>query len=159
MYEDPSAYYDAAAKKWRIFISNLMPEGTIKACLLESDRWDGGFRPMTDIVPEDSTGTTIALMDGRPRCLTGSADRAYYIYEYPTLKKLGEIPLDVTPWGERKGWPHGRGWPAYAEVKMSDGSTRKVFLTMDRVNFPGMPKPNWTYGKLFIYIDTDKRKE
>jgi hypothetical protein len=22
---------------------------------------------------------------------------------------------------------------------------------MDRVNFPGMPKPNWTYGALYLY--------
>jgi hypothetical protein len=23
---------------------------------------------------------------------------------------------------------------------------------MDRENFPGMPKPNWTYGKLHLYV-------
>jgi hypothetical protein len=22
---------------------------------------------------------------------------------------------------------------------------------MDRANFPGMPKPNWTYGALYLY--------
>ena len=26
-----------------------------------------------------------------------------------------------------------------------------MLLTMDRDNFPGMPKPNWTYGKLRFY--------
>jgi len=153
MNEDPSGYYDAVAKKWRLFLSHFTSEGGIKAQLFESDRWDGGFRPLTGIVPEDSTGTTIALMNGQPKCLTGSADRAYYIYAYPTLERQGTIPLNVTPWGDRKGWPHGRGWPAYAEVPLPDGSLRKIFLTMDRINFPGMPNPNWTYGKLFIYTE------
>lgn len=150
MNEDPCGYYDAVAKKWRLFLSHFTPAG-IKACLMESGRWDGGFRLCSKVVTEDSTGTTIALMDGKPRCLSGSVDRAYYLYDYPTLEKAGTIALDVTPWGDKKGWPHGRGWPAYAEVKLRDGSTQKLFLTMDRENFPGMPNPNWTYGRLFLY--------
>lgn len=26
-----------------------------------------------------------------------------------------------------------------------------LMLTMDRINYPGIPDPNWTYGAIFIY--------
>ena len=49
-----------------------------------------------------------------------------------------------------KGWPHGRGWPTFAE--MPEGCPyRYIMLTMDRINYPGIPDPNWTYGAIFIY--------
>lgn len=43
--------------------------------------------------------------------------------------------------------------PTFAELP--DGYPHKyILLTMDRVNFPGMPTPNWTYGGLQIYVPT-----
>ena len=46
--------------------------------------------------------------------------------------------------------PHGRGWPTFAE--MPEGCPyRYIMLTMDRINYPGIPDPNWTYGAIFIY--------
>ena len=149
MNEDPSGCWDAQAKKWRLYVSAFTPNG-IRAQLLESDRWDGGFKPITGTAAEDSTGTTIARVDGKFVCLAGSVDRAYYAYEYPTQAKLGKLMLDKTPWGDKRGWPHGRGWPAYLEVE-KDGVLHKLLLTMDRENYPGMPNPNWTYGTLFLY--------
>jgi hypothetical protein len=45
---------------------------------------------------------------------------------------------------------NGRIFTAFAE--MPDGSPyRYILLTMDRQNFPGMPKPNWTYGAMYLY--------
>ena len=82
--------------------------------------------------------------------LSGSAEREYYVYSYPMLEKKGVIKMSPTPWGESKGWPHGRGWPALAE--MPEGCPyRYLMLTMDRINYPGIPDPNWTYGAIFIY--------
>ncbi|MBQ7189075.1 MAG: hypothetical protein IJR99_06625 [Kiritimatiellae bacterium] len=150
MNEDPCGFWDADAKKWRLFVSEFTKSG-IRARMLESDRWDGGFSPIAGPVTEDSTGTTIMRMNGVPYCLSGSVDRAYYVYAYPGLEKLGTLTLHPTPWGEAKGWPHGRGWPAF--VELPEGTPhRYLLLTMDRINFPGMPKPNWTYGALSLYV-------
>lgn len=150
MNEDPCGVWDASAKKWRMFLCSF-GEGDIRAQMLESDRWDGGYAKITERVAENSTGTTITWLGSRRYCLSGSSDRAYYVYSYPDLKKLGSLDMTPTPWGEAKGGPHGRGWPALAELP--GGSPHKcILLTMDRVNFPGMPSPNWTYGALQIYI-------
>jgi len=150
MNEDPSGVWDAAAGKWRLLVSAFTSAG-IRAQMLESDRWDGGFKPITGTVAEDSTGTTIALAGGVWHCLAGSVDRAYYVYSYPDLKKRGRLSMSPEPWKEMKGWPHGRGWPAFAELPAGCPS-KFLLLTMDRVNFPGMPTPNWTYGSLSIYV-------
>ncbi len=150
MNEDPCGVWDAKAGKWRLFVSAFTKKG-IRAQMLESDRWDGGFAPITKTVAENSTGTTIACMGGEFLCLAGSVDRAYYVYSYPFLEMRGKMKLEPTPWGDAKGWPHGRGWPALAELP-AGARHRHILLTMDRVNFPGMPKPNWTYGALSIYV-------
>jgi hypothetical protein len=149
MNEDPCCIWDESAGKWRLFLSKFTPK--IRAQMLESDRWDGGFKAITSTVPEDSTGTTIVTCDGKLYCLSGSVDRNYYVYSYPDLKKLGALKMSPTPWGDNKGWPHGRGWPAF--VELPDSYPHKyLMLTMDRINFPGMPKPNWTYGELLLYV-------
>ncbi len=149
MNEDPSGVWDPAAKKWRLYVSAFVPKD-IRGQILESDLWDGGFRPITAVAAENSTGTTIASMDGRLHCLSGSSDRAYYVYSYPSLELRGKLSMSPTPWrADAKGWAHGRGWPAFAEIPGREH--RYILLTMDRENFPGMPKPNWTYGELSIY--------
>ena len=66
------------------------------------------------------------------------------------LAALAQAASMTTTWGEAKGWPHGRGWPTLAE--MPEGCPyRYLMLTMDRINYPGIPDPNWTYGAIFIY--------
>ncbi|MBQ5796319.1 MAG: hypothetical protein IIW14_10045, partial [Kiritimatiellae bacterium] len=98
------------------------------------------------------TGTTIVSCDGRRYCLSGSVDRKYYMYSYPMLEMAGSLKMSPTPWAEGvKGWPHGRGWPTFIELPDGYGC-KYLMLTMDRENFPGMPKPNWTYGKLHLYV-------
>ena len=149
MNEDPCGIYDKEAGKWRLLLSTFTPSG-IRAQMFEADCWDGGFVPLSTKVKEDSTGTTIAVINGGCYCLSGSAEREYYVYSYPMLEKKGVIKMSPTPWGESKGWPHGRGWPALAE--MPEGCPyRYLMLTMDRINYPGIPDPNWTYGAIFIY--------
>lgn len=145
MNEDPDGFWDEAAGKWRLLVSEFTERG-IRASLLESDRWDGGFVRIAGPVLEDSTGTTLARLDGKLRALAGSADRAFHVYDYPSLARIGKIAVDAAPW-DVSGSPNGRSWPAYAELP--DG--RCILLTFDRVNFSGMPTPNWTYGSLFLY--------
>ena len=53
--------------------------------------------------------------------------------------------------GRAQGGPHGRGWPVFAELP-GGSPHRCILLTMDRVNFPGVPGLNWTYGGLQIYV-------
>ncbi len=150
MNEDPCGIWDAEAGKWRLLVSFFTKNG-IRARMLESDRWDGGFRPIAGPVAEDSTGTTIATLGGVRLCLSGSVDRAYYAYSYPSLERIGALAMEPEPWGDAKGWPHGRGWPAVAALPPGCPADY-LLLTMDRVNFPGVPTPNWTYGALSIYV-------
>ena len=157
MHEDPSGIWDPEAKKWRLFLCTFVKG--IKAQMLESDHWDGPYEPLTEIVPEDSTGTTIQWMNGIRYCFSGSAEHALYVYSYPMLQKLGKLKLDVEPWGDTPldtPWgvmktTNSRVWPCFAELP--DGYPYKyILLTMDRINIPGMPNPNWTYGGLYIYV-------
>ena len=156
MHEDPSGIWDPEAKKWRLFLCTFVKG--IKAQMLESDHWDGPYEPLTEIVPEDSTGTTIQWMNGVRYCFSGSAEHALYVYSYPMLQKLGKLKLDVEPWGDTPldtPWgvmktTNSRVWPCFAELP--DGYPYKyILLTMDRINISGMPNPNWTYGGLYIY--------
>ena len=146
MSEDPDGYWDPAAGKWRLLVSEFVGKNGIRAALLESANWDGPFRRIAGPVAEDSTGTTLASVGGRMFALAGSADRAFYAYDYPTLVRAGRLSVENPPW-ERSSSANGRSWPAYAELP--DGQI--LLLTFDRVNFPGMPVPNWTYGGLYLY--------
>lgn len=45
-----------------------------------------------------------------------------------------------------------------ADAEFEKGGRRGyLMVTMDRVNFPGMPSPNWTYGKLMAYVAEDSK--
>lgn len=151
MNEDPDGYWDEGAKKWRLLVSEFV-RGGIRASLWESDRWDGAFVRLAGPVAEDSTGTTLASVGGELVALSGSSDLRFYVYDYPTLRRKGCLEMRKPPW-EVSSSRNGRSWPAYAELP--DG--RAVLLTFDRVNFPGMPMPNWTYGGLHLY-ERDPRK-
>jgi hypothetical protein len=147
MNEDPDGYYDAEAGMWRLFVSEFTP-GRIRAALLESEHWDGTYRRIAGPVAEDSTGTTLVRCGGKTWAIFGSADRACYVRTYPDLEPVGHLSFDHPPWpaGKSDNWAEGRVWPAFAETPGG-----AMLLTMDRDNFPGMPKPNWTYGKLHFY--------
>ena len=151
MNEDPDGIWDAAAGKWRLLLSEFTPVG-IRASMWESSAWDGPFVRLTDPVKPDSTGTTIFPFDGGRTCVFGSIDRACYVFSYPNLEKIGKLSFDRPPWptDPKVRGMHGRVWPAIAEYE-KDGRRHCLLLSMDRVNFPGMPSPNWTYGKLMLY--------
>lgn len=150
MNEDPDGYWDAKAGRWRLLVSEFTTKG-IRASLLESENWDGPFRRIAGPVAEDSTGTTMAVIDGRFRAIAGSADRAFHVYDYPTLEKVGKLEISNPTW-EISASDNGRSWPAYAEL----ANGRRLLLTFDRVNFTGMPVPNWTYGGLYVY-ESDRK--
>ncbi|MGN0853126.1 MAG: hypothetical protein ACI4Q3_07090, partial [Kiritimatiellia bacterium] len=159
MYEDPSATWDAKARRWRLLLSEFTPRG-IRASMFESRIWDGGFEKIAGPVEFDSTGTTITWIDGVRYCLWGSYDRACYVHSYPDLKLLGRLSFDFPPWegpytaGNSAPWSgtsaNGRVWPSVAELP-EGYPFRFIMLTMDRATFPGMPRPNWTYGGLYFY--------
>lgn len=159
--EDPCATYDEQAGRWRLLVSEFTPKG-IRASMLESPTWDGGFEKIAGPVAFDSTGTTIAWIDGVRYCFSGSGDRACYVYSYPDLRELGRLSFDFPPWegpyvrDNGLAWSggrdvcNGRVWPAVAELP-EGYPFRFIMLTMDRAKFPGMPRPNWTYGALYLY--------
>ncbi len=150
MNEDPDGIWDAKAGKWRLLLSEF--HKGIKASMWEADKWEGPFKRIAGPVSHDSTGTTIFPMGDRRYVLSGSSERACYVYSYPDLRMLGKLKFDTPPWPTTgKGGPHGRVWPAVAEFSRN-GKPAYLMVTMDRINFPDMPKPNWTYGKLMIYV-------
>ena len=161
MNEDPCVTYDEQARRWRLLVSEFIPN-SIRASMLESPTWDGPFEKIAGPVALDSTGTTIAWIDGVRYCFSGSSDRACYVYTYPDLKEHGRLSFDFPPWegpyvkSNTSAWwserdvCNGRVWPAVAELP-EGYPFRFIMLTMDRANFPGMPRPNWTYGALYLY--------
>ena len=152
MNEDPDGIWDAEAGKWRLLLSEFT-NGGIKASMWESENWDGPFVRLAPPVKWDSTGTTIFPYEGRRYCLSGSSDRACYVYSYPQLERLGQLDFDIPPWPtDGRGGLHGRVWPAVAAFTDKNGKTAYLMVTMDRVNFPGIPLPNWTYGKIMVYV-------
>ncbi len=144
-HEDPHCIYDSEAKKWRLLLCEKHEK--FRAAMWESDHWDREFQRIAGPVPMDSTGTMIQNFDGTRFALYGSADRKIYVATYPDLQPAGELDLLLPPWNEING---GRVWPNI--IPLPDGyPSPYLALMMDRVNFPGMPKPNWTYGALYLY--------
>lgn len=151
MNEDSDGIWDAEAGRWRMLLSEFTPKKGIRASMWESAAWDGPFTKIAGPVEFNSTGTTILPYEGKRYCLSGSSDRAVYVFSYPGLETVGRLSFDTPPWpATGKGGPHGRVWPAIAPFR-EGGRTVWLMVTMDRENFPGMPKPNWTYGKLMLY--------
>ncbi len=144
-HEDPHGIYDPQAKKWRML---LCEHGKMyRAGMWESDHWDHDFKRLAGPVDMDSTGTMIQKIGGKHYALFGSADRKIYIRNYPDLSPAGELRVDMPPWNEKTGT---RIWPNV--IPMPDGYPAPyIALMMDRVNVPGMPKQNWTYGALYLY--------
>ncbi len=144
-HEDPHGIYDKEAGKWRLLLCEHGKK--YRAAIYESDRWDGGFTRLAGPVEMDSTGTMIQKIGGKRYALFGSADRKIYIRSYPNLEPAGELNLELPPWDEAHGT---RIWPNV--IPLPEGYPAPyIALMMDRVNFPGMPKANWTYGALYLY--------
>lgn len=148
MNEDPCGTWDAEAKCWTLLVSEFTPAG-ICASTFRSPNWDGPFTRIAGPVDHNSTGTTITFIDGRRWCFSGSSEQACYVYTYPDLKLHGSLKFDFPPWNNTS-CRNGRVWPCIAELP-AGYPFRYLMLTMDRACFPGMPRPNWTYGGLILY--------
>ncbi len=144
-HEDPHGIYDKDSGKWRLLMCEY--DKKYRASMWESDQWDRGYTRLAGPVEMDSTGTMIQKLGERRYALFGSADRKIYIRNYPDLMPAGELNIDLPPWNDRNGT---RIWPNV--IPLPEGYPAPyIALMMDRVNFPGMPKPNWTYGALYLY--------
>ena len=145
--EDPYFTFDPATNKWRLATSTFAEKG-LRPCLWEADRWDGPYRRIAGPGHLDSTGCQIMDFSGKKFVMTANVERRLPIYSYPTLESCGELELDVKPFG--RTCPNGRVFMAFAELP-AGSPYRYLMMTMDRQNFPGMPKPNWTYGGIYFY--------
>lgn len=145
--EDPYFTYEADIAKWRLSTSSFTPEG-LRACLWESDAWDGPYSQIAGPVPFTSTGCQIMDFGGSRFVMTANIQRQLPIYSYPELDYRGELNLDFKPFNQECS--NGRIFTAFAEAP-SGCPYRYILLTMDRENFPEMPKPNWTYGGMYFY--------
>jgi hypothetical protein len=144
-HEDPHGIYDKEAGKWRLLICEHGKK--YRAAIWESDHWNRGYSRLAGPVEMDSTGTMLQKFGNTRFALFGSADRKIYIRTYPDLAPAGELAVDMPPWNKVNG---SRIWPNV--IPLPDGYPAPyIALMMDRVNFPGMPKPNWTYGALYLY--------
>jgi hypothetical protein len=144
-HEDPHGVYDKQAGKWRLLLCEHGKK--FRAGMWESDHWDRGFTRLAGPVEMDSTGTMLQKFGNKRFALFGSADRKIYIRTYPNLEPAGELKVELPPWNDQNG---NRIWPNV--IPLPEGYPAPyIALMMDRVNFPGMPKPNWTYGALYLY--------
>ncbi len=143
--EDPHILFDSLAKKWRM-ITCENHKG-YKAIVLESDHWNKGYKRIAGPVEHNSTGTSIQKIGNNRYCFSGSSERKIFIYTYPDLKEAGSLMMDLPPWNETSGT---RVWPNI--VQLPDGYPfRYVALMMDRINYPGLNGPHWSYGALYLY--------
>jgi len=144
-HEDPHGLFDEQAGKWRLLLSERA--GKYRAGMWESDHWDHGYERLAGPVEMDSTGTLIQKIGRKRYVFFGSADRVVYIRSYPDLNPVGELQLHRPPWTKDTGT---RIWPNI--IPLPPGyPTRYIALMMDRMNYPNMPKPNWTYGAMYLY--------
>jgi hypothetical protein len=144
-HEDPHGIYDKEAGKWRILLCEHGKK--YRAGIWESDQWDRGYARLAGPVEMDSTGTMIQKIGGKRYAIFGSADRKIYIRNYPDLSPAGELKVELPPWNDQNG---SRIWPNV--IPLPEGFPAPyIALMMDRANVPGMPKPNWTYGALYLY--------
>ena len=150
-HEDPHGIYDKESNKWRMLLCEH--DKKYRASMWESDQWDRGYSRLAGPVEMDSTGTMIQKFGEKRYALFGSADRTIYVRNYPDLAPAGELNVESPPWNKQTGT---RIWPNV--IPLPDGYPAPyIALMMDRVNFPDMPKPNWTYGALYLYHGHPKK--
>ena len=142
--EDPCIFYDTDVKKWRL-LTSVFKNGIVSGTF-ESDSWNGIFTPVADPIKMNSTGTSMQRIDGKVYVFMGGLGELR-CHSYPDLKLKGELNLDLQPHWPK---PAQRVWASL--LPLPEGYPYKyVLLTMDRPNFPGTPKPNWSYGALYFY--------
>jgi hypothetical protein len=143
--EDPHIIFDEQDGKYRILTCEN--SDGYKAIILESEDWDKGYKKIAGPVMQNSTGTSIQRIDGTLYCFSGSSEREIFIYSYPDLKELGTMKMDLPPWDKQA---NTRVWPNV--VELPDGYPAKyIALMMDRINYPGIQGPQWTYGAIYLY--------
>ncbi len=148
--EDPHILFDSEAEKWRMLTCEN--QGGYKAVILESDHWNRGYKRIAGPVKHNSTGTSIQKIGDQRYCFSGSKEREIFIYTYPDLKEAGVLDMDLPPWNESSGT---RVWPNV--VQLPEGYPfRYLALMMDRINYPGMIGPHWSYGALYLYHGTEQ---
>ncbi|PHN02688.1 hypothetical protein CRP01_31210 [Flavilitoribacter nigricans DSM 23189 = NBRC 102662] len=146
--EDSHILFDEEAGKWRLLTCENL-DG-YKAVIMESDTWDRGYRRIAGPVANNSTGTSIEMIDGKRYCFSGSSAREVFVYTYPDLQEAGTLHMDLPPWDDKSGT---RIWPNVVELP-AGYPTKYIALMMDRYNFPGQKGPHWTYGALYLYHGT-----
>ena len=144
-YEDPQCIYDQDAGKWRMLLCEN--HKGYNAVIRESDNWDGPYKLIAGPVSVNSTGTQLQTIGGKRYALFGSSDRKVYIYTYPDLKPAGSLNIYLPPWNDKTGT---RIWPNVVPLPEGCPATY-LALMMDRLNFPRMQGPNWTYGAMYLY--------
>jgi hypothetical protein len=143
--EDPHIIFDEESEKWRILTCEN--HDGYKAVILESDEWNKDYKRISGPVDHNSTGTSIQKIGDKFYCFSGSSERNIFIYSYPDLDEIGTLKMDLPPWNETSGT---RVWPNV--VQLPDGYPWKyVALMMDRINYPGMHGPHWSYGAIYLY--------
>ncbi len=143
--EDPQLIYDAVDKKWRMLVCRAI--GEYKAVMLESEEWDKNYKLSAGPVNHNSTGTSIQKIGDKLYCFSGSSEREIFIYTYPDLKEAGTLKVALPPWDNEA---NTRVWPNV--VQLPDGYPfQYIALMMDRMNYPGMKGPNWSYGAMYLY--------
>jgi len=147
--EDPHFLYDDGVGKWRLSTSSFNPKRCMRAHIWESDSWDGPYRKVAGPVPFDSTGCQVMEFGAGKFVMTANMERRRPVYAYPSLEYVGEWKCDFEPYNAE--CPNGRIFTAWAETPQGC-PWRYVMLTMDRQNYPGMPKRNWTYGAMYFYV-------
>jgi hypothetical protein len=143
--EDPHIIFDEEAEKWRILTCEN--HDGYKAVILESDEWNKDYKRISGPVDHNSTGTSIQKIGDEFYCFSGSSERNIFIYSYPDLREIGTLKMDIPPWSQTSGT---RVWPNV--VKLPDGYPwQYVALMMDRINYPGLHGPHWSYGAIYLY--------
>ena len=93
----------------------------------------------------NGTGGQLQKIGSQYYAIFGSSDRKFYVYSYPDLRQLGALDMVRPPWDDKSG---ARSWPNI--FPLPDGYPFPYMaLSMDRVNYPGVP--GWTYGALYLY--------
>lgn len=143
--EDPHIIFDSTANKWRMLACEN--HNGYKAIVLESDHWSKDYKRIAGPVEHNSTGTSIQKIGNKLYCFSGSSERKIFIYTYPELNEVGNLMIDLPPWNETSGT---RVWPNI--IQLPQGYPfQYVALMMDRLNYPSLRGPNWSYGALYLY--------
>jgi len=150
--EDPHIIYDSAVNRWRVLVCSKGGAG-FPAALYEADEWNGPYELLAGPANVNGTGCLLQKFGAKYYALFGSADRKFYVYSYPGLKKLGALNMFRPPWDQSS---NTRCWPNV--IPLPDGYPAPyVALSMDRANYTGLK--GWTYGALYLYHGHPKERD